>query len=69
MTQHTNYRALINRGRKAGLTTGEIYSAMGTRSGEGTALTPGMLDGNGFVTAYDQQGRLIYRPADQSNRS
>ncbi len=69
MTHNSNYRAMINRGRKAGLTTGELYSAMATRPGEGTDLIPGVLDGNGFVSAYDQQGRRIFRPAGQTHRS
>jgi hypothetical protein len=69
MTQHTSYRALVNRGRKAGLTTGELYSALATRPAEGTDLTPGLLDENGFVTAYDKQGRRIFRPAAPSERS
>ncbi len=69
MTQHSNYRAIINRGRKAGLTTSELYSAMATGTGEGTDLTLGVLDGNGFVTAYDKQGRRVFRPAGQNERN
>lgn len=69
MISNSDYRAMINRGRKAGLTTGELYSAMTPRSGEGSDITPGVLDGNGFVTAFDQQGRRIFRPVGQTNRS
>lgn len=69
MIHNSNYRAMINRGRKAGLTAGELYSAMATRPGESTDLTPGVLDGNGFVTAYDPQGRRIFRPSGETNRS
>jgi hypothetical protein len=68
MTQPTNYRAMINRGRKAGLTTAELYSALATRPGEGSDLTPGTVDGNGFVTTYDNQGRRIFRPVGQTHR-
>jgi hypothetical protein len=69
MTHNSNYRTLINRGRKAGLNTGELYSAMTTRSSEGADLTSGELDGNGFVTSYDAQGRRVIRPVGQNGRS
>jgi len=65
---HTNYHTLINRGRKAGLNTGQLYSAMATRPSEGLAQAPGAFDGNGFVTSYDKQGRLVIRPVGQSGR-
>jgi hypothetical protein len=57
----TDYRTLINRGRKAGLTTRELYSAIASRVESGEQ-SPGQLDGNGFVSGYDQQGRRVYRP-------
>jgi hypothetical protein len=60
---HTDYRTLINRGRKAGLNTSEIYSAMTSYSTAGQDQLPGHSDGNGFVSSYNQQGRRIYRPA------
>jgi hypothetical protein len=70
MMSHTNYQTLINRGRKAGLTTRELYSAMATRPSEGGAeAIPGQLDGNGFVSGYDAQGRLIYRPVGSAHRA
>ena len=69
MTHNSNYRTLINRGRKAGLNTGELYSALNTRSSEGTDSTPGELDGNGFITSYDDQGRRVIRPVGQNGRS
>ncbi len=69
MTHNSNYRTLINRSRKAGLTTGEIYSAMSTRRSDSADLTAGELDGNGFVTSYDAQGRRVIRPVDEKGRS
>lgn len=57
----TDYRTLINRGRKAGLTTRELYSAISGR-GEGSEQSPGQMDGNGFVSSYDQQGRRVFAP-------
>ena len=69
MTPNSNYHTLINRGRKAGLNTGELYAAMATRPSEGTDQVPGAPDGNGFVTSYDRKGRVVYHPISQSGRS
>lgn len=69
MPANSNYRNLINRGRKAGLSTGELYSAMSTRPSEGTDSPQGELDGNGFVSSYDAQGRRVIRPIEQNGRS
>jgi hypothetical protein len=63
MTHGTNYRTLISRGRKAGLSTGDLYRAMATRPSEGVDQPPGEVDGNGFVAGIDQQGRRVFRPA------
>jgi hypothetical protein len=63
---HSNYLTLINRGRKAGLGTGELYAALSTRPSEGFNETPGQVDGNGFVSTYNQQGKRVYRPAGGS---
>ena len=62
MMSHSNYLTLINRGRKAGLGTRELYTAMSTRPSEGVDETPGQVDGNGFTPTYDQQGKRVYRP-------
>jgi hypothetical protein len=59
---HSTYLTLINRGRKAGLGTGELYTAMSTRPSEGLDEAPGQVDGNGFVLTYNQQGKRVYRP-------
>jgi hypothetical protein len=59
---HTHYLTLIDRGRKAGLSTRDLYAAMSTRPSEGVDETPGQVDGNGFVPTYTQQGKRIYRP-------
>jgi hypothetical protein len=58
----TDYQTLINRGRKAGLNTRELYSAMTGRFAEGAEVAPNQMDGNGFVAGHDQSGRRIYRP-------
>jgi hypothetical protein len=62
MAQSTDHRTLINRGRKAGLTTSELYSALAGRSSEVTDQAQGQPDGNGYVSGYNQLGRRIYRP-------
>ena len=61
---HSNYLTLINRGRKAGLQTSELYAAMSTRPADGFDEAPGQIDGNGFVSTYNQQGKRVYRPSD-----
>jgi hypothetical protein len=62
---HSNYLALIDRGRKAGLNTRELYTAMATRPAEGADQAPGQVDGNGYAQSYDAQGRRVYRPAGE----
>ena len=59
---HSHYLTLIDRGRKAGLGTRELYTAMSTRPSEGVDGTPGQVDGNGFVPTFNQQGKRVYRP-------
>jgi hypothetical protein len=62
MTHATDYRTLLNRGRKAGLTTAELYSAMSTRSSEGGDPLLGETDSNGFAQNYTKDGKRVYRP-------
>ncbi len=64
--RHSNSRALINMGRKAGLKTSELYSALAARPPEANDDARGQTDGNGFVSGYTQNGRRIYRPLDGS---
>ena len=64
----SNYSALINRGRKAGLSTRELYSAMAARPAEGSERALQQLDGNGFVSSYNQQGQRVFRPVDGQTR-
>jgi hypothetical protein len=65
---HTDYRTLIARGRKAGLTTGELYAALAARPPEGTDQQPGQADGNGFISGYNRQGQRIFRPVGNEGR-
>ena len=61
--RHLNYHTLVNQGRKAGLRTAEIYSAMASRRPEAGEQSGRQSDENGFVPGYDQQGHPVYRPA------
>ncbi len=68
MSLRSNYSALINRGRKAGLTTRELYPAMATRPVEGVDQIPGQSDCNGYVSSVTLQGHRVYRPAGNGAR-
>ena len=69
MSRYIDYRRLLDRGRKAGLNTRELYSAMSARPSEGSDLSPGQSDGNGYVSSYDDQGRLVFHPIGSDSRS
>jgi hypothetical protein len=65
----TDYRTLLDRGRKAGLSTSELYGAMmGTRH-EGNDRALGQADSNGFVSSFDQHGHRVYRPLGSMGRN
>ncbi len=66
---HTDYRTLIDRGRKAGLRTVDIYNAMVARPPEGGDLSAGQADGNGFVSGFTEEGRRVFRPRGEKSRS
>jgi hypothetical protein len=59
---HTDYHTLINRGRKAGLRTSELYQAILSHRPEGSDPGAGQTDCNGFISCYDQDGHRVYRP-------
>jgi hypothetical protein len=64
-----DYHTLINRGRKAGLTTSELYGAMASRRPEGMDPAGRQADCNGFVSSYDQAGHRVYHPINATERS
>ena len=68
MSLNTHYQLLINRGRKAGLTTRELYSAMAGRPVEGSDDLLGRADCNGYVPSINAQGQRIYRPMGATRR-
>jgi hypothetical protein len=59
----SDYRTLLTHGRKAGLNTREIYSALATRPPDAQTVGDGTGDGNGYVLVYTTHGRWVYRPA------
>jgi hypothetical protein len=63
--RYTDSRKLIDRGRKAGLRTAELYNALaGRRLGQGDHI-PGENDGNGFVSEFNGLGQLVFHPVNQ----
>jgi hypothetical protein len=67
--RHTNYQTLISRGRKAGLRTAELYTALETLRPEAGDRTGGQADGNGFVSGFDCRGQWTMRPLSGQVRS
>ena len=62
----SDYRTLLNHGRKAGLSTREMYSALAARAPEAHEDGNRQSDGNGFVADYTRSGRRVYRPLSGS---
>ena len=63
---HTDYRALIDMGRKAGLRTSELYTALASRPPETTDANSGQADGNGFISGLDSQGHRTFTSRKES---
>jgi hypothetical protein len=61
MSRSDNHE-LIARGRKAGLSTRELYAALAGRPPEGVDQQPGTTDENGYVSEFNEQGQRVYRP-------
>jgi hypothetical protein len=62
--RRTDYRTLINRGRKAGLQTADLYNALAGQRPEAGDRNWRETDGNGFVSGVDSHGQNIFHPAD-----
>jgi hypothetical protein len=56
----SSYRHLIDRGRKAGLKTSELYSALAGHRFTQFDVEAGKRDGNGFTAGLDASGRQVY---------
>ncbi len=61
-----NYRHLLDQGRKAGLTTSELYSALSTRPPEAGEFADRQTDSNGFIPTVNQRGQTSYHPRDEN---
>lgn len=69
MGRTSEYLTLIDRGRRAGLNTTELYVAMTALPPTGREQGPGQADANGYVSGYNPQGRRVYRPHGSYPRS
>jgi hypothetical protein len=66
---HSDHRTLIDRGRKAGLRTSELYGALAAaRRTDEVDPAGGQADCNGFILSYDQNGQRVYLPASDTPR-
>jgi hypothetical protein len=65
MIHRSNYQSLINRGRKAGLNTRELNSALAGRPVTGDDQTPGQPDCNGSIWTIDEHGHRVYLSAQE----
>jgi len=63
MMRHVSDQTLIDRGRKAGLRTSELYSALSSRRAESGDRPAGATDGNGFVSEIGAHGQSTYHPS------
>jgi hypothetical protein len=62
---HTDYRTLVDRGRKAGLRTTELYQALSTRQPHPGDIRLNENDGNGYVGKMSAQGRTLLQPGSK----
>ena len=68
MSQHSDHRTLISRGRKAGLNTRELYSALSSRSEETSDQMLGHADCNGYVSGHNALGQRVFHPQGNGPR-
>jgi hypothetical protein len=57
----TDLRSLVDRGRRSGLNTGELYRALASRLPHAGGV-PGRVDANGFVPVLDPHSRASFQP-------
>ena len=63
MSRTTDYRRLLSRGRKAGLTSAELNSALSNRAVSAGERVSGQPDANGFLHGIDERGHMTIYPA------
>ena len=66
MTYRSNYQSLLNRGRKAGLTTRELNLALASQPAAGEDNVPGQPDCNGSVWTINEHGQRVLRLAEDA---
>jgi hypothetical protein len=64
MMRHRDYNLMLSQGRKAGLTSRELNSALSMQPVEG-GEQPGQPDCNGYISEIDASGHRTLRQADQ----
>ena len=69
MLPRSNAYLLMQRGRKAGLTTRELNLALSSRPVLGEDGLPGEPDCNGYVWDINEHGQRVYRQVNQPFRS
>jgi hypothetical protein len=69
MLHRSNDYLLVQRGRKAGLTTRELNLALSSRPVLGEDGQPGQTDCNGCVWDINEHGQRVYRQTSQPSRS
>ena len=69
MVRRSNDYLLLQRGRKAGLTTRELNLALASRPVAGEDGRPGQPDCNGYVWDINEHGQRVYRQAGKPSRS
>lgn len=57
-----DHRMLVDRGRRSGLQTHELYQALSSTLAFDRAPYPGNVDGNGFVQQCNDRGRSTFQP-------
>ena len=69
MSRRTDYRLLLSRGRKAGLSSAELNSALSSHAANASEQALGQPDANGFLHGIDEHGHMTSRPiADDTPR-
>jgi hypothetical protein len=62
MSRNSDYNLIIQRGRKAGLNTRELYSALNTRAEGNGEPQVTEADCNGYAVGFDADGHRIFEP-------
>jgi hypothetical protein len=63
MNRSPNHK-LLDRARKAGVNTAELYRALASRPAAAGDATPGHTDCNGYVAQVGTNGQRIYQPPE-----